>query len=82
MNNTVSKLGENLLNYAVFNNSGHYAFAPIGCLAYGCDGLLDINISENLSSRIAIISLAKQLNWPESDSYDLPQSEHITWKYD
>ncbi len=82
VNNTVSQLGENLLNYAVFNNSGHYAFAPIGCLAYGCDGLLDINISENLSSRIAIISLAKQLNWPESDSYDLPQSEHITWKYD
>ena len=82
VNNTVSQLGDNLLNYAVFNNSGHYAFAPIGCLAYGCDGLLDISISENLSSRIAIISLAKQLNWPESDSYDLPQSEHITWKYD
>ncbi len=82
VNNTVFQLGNSLVNYAVFNNSGHYAFAPIGCLAYGCDGLLDINISENLSSEIAIIYLAKQLNWPESDTYQFPDSEHITWKYD
>jgi len=82
VNNTVLQLGDSIINYAVFNNSGHYAFAPIGCLAYGCDGLLDINISENLSSAIAIIYLAKQLNWPESDDYQFPDSEHITWKYD
>ena len=82
VNNTVLQLGDSLVNYALFNNSGHYAFAPIGCLAYGCDGLLDINISENLSSTIAIIFLAKQLNWPESHNYDFPTSEHITWKYD
>ncbi|MAQ05752.1 MAG: hypothetical protein CMA51_03040 [Euryarchaeota archaeon] len=82
VNNTVLQLGDSLVNYALFNNSGHYAFAPIGCLAYGCDGLLDINISENLSSTIAIIFLAKQLNWPESHNYDFPTSEHIAWKYD
>ena len=82
VNNTVLKLEDSLLNYAIFNNSGHYAFAPIGCLAYGCDGFLDINTSENLSKTIAIIYLAKQLNWPESYSYDFPDSEHITWKYD
>ena len=82
VNNTVLQLGDSLVNYAFFNNSGHYAFAPIGCLAYGCDGLLDINISENLSSTIAIIFLAKQLNWPESHNYDFPTSEHIAWKYD
>lgn len=82
VNNTVLQLGDSLVNYALFNNSGHYAFAPIGCLAYGCDGLLDINISENLSSTIAIIFLAKQLNWPESHNYDFPTSEHISWKYD
>jgi predicted dienelactone hydrolase len=82
VNNTVLQLGDNIVNYAVFHNSGHYAFAPIGCLAYGCDGLLDINMSENLSSTIAIIYLAKQLNWPESDNYQFPDSEHITWKYD
>ena len=82
VNNTVLQLGDSLVNYAFFNNSGHYAFAPIGCLAYGCEGLLDINISENLSSTIAIIFLAKQLNWPESHNYDFPTSEHIAWKYD
>ena len=82
VNNTVLELGDSLVNYAVFKNSGHYAFATIGCLAYGCDGLLDNNISENLSISIAIIFFAKQLNWPESDTYQLPNSEYITWKYD
>tara|TARA_B100000900_G_scaffold265912_1_gene226868 strand:- start:940 stop:2400 length:1461 start_codon:yes stop_codon:yes gene_type:complete len=82
VNNTVSKLGESVINYGIFNNSGHYAFAPIGCLAYGCEGLLDINVSANLSSTIAIIFLAKQLNWPDSNSYNFPNSIHIKWKYD
>ena len=82
VNNTVLQLGDNLVNYAIFNNSGHYAFAPIGCLAYGCDDLLDVNISINLSSTSAIIFLAQQLNWPSSSIYDYPDSEHITWKYD
>ena len=44
VNNTVLQLGDNLVNYAIFNNSGHYAFAPIGCFAYGCDGLSLIHI--------------------------------------
>ena len=82
VNNTVFRLGDNLVNYGIFNNSGHYAFAPIGCLAYGCEDLLDVNISINLSSISAIIFLAQQLNWPASDIYDFPDSEHITWKYD
>jgi len=82
VNNTVLQLGDNLVNYAIFNNSGHYAFAPIGCFAYGCDGLLDINISTHLANISAIIFLAQQLNWPESNTYDFPNSEHITWKYD
>ena len=82
VNNTVFRLGDNLVNYGIFNNSGHYAFAPIGCLAYGCENLLDVNISINLSSISAIIFLAQQLNWPESDAYNFPDSEHITWKYD
>ena len=82
VNNTVFRLGDNLVNYGIFNNSGHYAFAPIGCLAYGCEDLLDVNISINLSSISAIIFLAQQLNWPESDIYNFPDSEHITWKYD
>ena len=82
VNNTSFQLGENLVNYAIFNNSGHYAFAPIGCAARGCDGLLDISVSTDLANVSSIIFLAQQLNWPDSELYEFPDSEHITWKYD
>ncbi len=82
VNNTSSQLGDNLVNYAIFNNSGHYAFAPIGCAARGCDGLLDISISTDLANVSSIIFLAQQLNWPDSEIYQYPDSEHIMWKYD
>ncbi|MBT6776108.1 MAG: hypothetical protein HOA89_05250 [Euryarchaeota archaeon] len=82
VNNTSFQLGDNLVNYAIFNNSGHYAFAPIGCAARGCDGLLDISVSTDLANVSSIIFLAQQLNWPDSELYEFPDSEHITWKYD
>ena len=81
VNNSVSKLGDNLVNYGIFNNSGHYAFAPIGCAARGCDGLLDIGISTDLANESAIIFLAQQLNWPFSEEYHYPISEYILWRY-
>ena len=77
VNNTVSKLGDNLVNYGIFNNSGHYAFAPIGCAARGCDGLLDIGISTDLANESAIIFLAQQLNWPFSEEYHLQEACEI-----
>ena len=82
VNNTSYQLGVNLVNYAICNNSGHYAFAPIGCAARGCDGLLDISISTDLANITSIIFLAQQLKWPDSELYEWPDSEHIAWKYD
>ena len=81
VNNTTTLLGNNLINYGIFNNSGHYAFAPIGCAVRGCEGLLDIGISTDLANESAIIFLAQQLNWPYSDEYQYPISEHIVWRY-
>jgi|TARA_B110000438_G_scaffold160462_1_gene153696 predicted dienelactone hydrolase len=81
VNNTSLRLGSNLVNYGIFNNSGHYAFAPIGCAVRGCEGQLDIGTSTDLANESAIIFLAQELNWPSSELYDYPISEHITWKY-
>jgi hypothetical protein len=81
VNNTSMRLGENLVNYGIFNNSGHYAFAPIGCFVRGCEGLLDIDISTVLANESAIIFLAQQLKWPGSEMYDYPISDYISWKY-
>ena len=81
VNNTSMRLGENLVNYGIFNNSGHYAFAPIGCFVRGCEGLLDIDISTVLANESAIIFLAQQLEWPGSEMYDYPISDYISWKY-
>ena len=80
--NTSLTLGDSLVNFGIFNNSGHYAFAPIGCAARGCDGLLDISISTDLANQSSIIFLSQLFSWPESDLYRLPSSEHITWKFD
>jgi len=81
VNNTSTILGNNLVNYGIFNNSGHYAFAPIGCFVRGCDGLLDVNISTVLANQSVIIFLAQELNWPGSELYEYPESEYISWKY-
>jgi predicted dienelactone hydrolase len=82
VNNTSMSLGDSLINFGIFNNSGHYAFAPIGCAARGCDGLLDISESTDLANQSSIIFLAQLFSWPESESYQFPDSEHISWKYD
>jgi hypothetical protein len=80
VNNTASSLGNSLIYYAILNNSGHYAFAPIGCEAYGCEGLLDIEISTKFANQSAIIFLAGLLNWPNSDEYSLPTGEFAEWQ--
>jgi predicted dienelactone hydrolase len=80
--NTSMSLGDSLINFGIFNNSGHYAFAPIGCAARGCDGLLDISESTDLANQSSIIFLAQLFSWPESESYQFPDSEYISWKYD
>ena len=79
--NTSVRLGSNLVNIGIFNNSGHYAFSPIACAARGCDGLLDVGISADLANVSVIIFLAQILDWPNSDEYQYPLSEHITWRY-
>ena len=80
VNNTAFSLGNSLIHYAILNNSGHYAFAPIGCEAYGCEGLLDIEISTKFANQSAIIFLAGLLNWPNSGEYSLPMEEFAEWQ--
>jgi predicted dienelactone hydrolase len=80
VNKTANSLGNSLINYAILNNSGHYAFAPIGCAAYGCDGLLDIDISTSFANESVTIFLAQLLNWPSSENYSMPEYNFVNWE--
>ncbi len=80
VNNTAYRLGENLIHYAILNNSGHYAFAPVGCEAYGCSNLLDIEYSTSFANQAVTIFLANLQNWPNSNNYAMPMGEFINWQ--
>jgi predicted dienelactone hydrolase len=78
----VSDIGNEAdLIFGIINNTGHYQFAPIACEAYAeyCEGQLTVEEVADITNRAVLVFLARLLDWPDSDTLEISDSEFIKW---
>ena len=66
--------------FGVLKNAGHYHFSPIGCDAYGCEGMLNLSISKEFTNESVTLFLAQQLQWPGASELSMPESAYVEWR--